>query len=143
MNENKKTVVLLGDSTIDNKLYTNGHPSVAEILRKKLGNEWKIIQLAFDGHHISDVYRQLKDFPESATHIVLSVGGNDALYHSHILESDNSSSVFLELAAEIIRVHPHGRGKSLPRDIRKIIIINKINNCFYLLLGGAGYSLPS
>jgi hypothetical protein len=81
-------IVLLGDSTLDNGTYTKGGPSVAELLQRKAGPGCRVFLLAVDGHRIRNVYNQLKNIPEDATHLVLSVGGNDALGYGYILEND-------------------------------------------------------
>src|SRR5688500_2671931 len=47
---------------------------------------WEATLLAVDGAVIDDVFRQLGDIPADATHIVLSVGGNDALGHVELLD---------------------------------------------------------
>jgi hypothetical protein len=76
-------VVLLGDSTFDNAAYTDGGPDVASQLRQRLGD--RVTLLAVDGAVTWDVPRQLEGLPEDATHLALSVGGNDALMRQSIL----------------------------------------------------------
>jgi hypothetical protein len=78
-------LVLLGDSIFDNAVYVPGHPAVIEQVRAALPRDWRATLLAVDGHVISDVAGQLRRMPEDATHLAVSVGGNDALGHSHIL----------------------------------------------------------
>jgi lysophospholipase L1-like esterase len=78
-------VILLGDSIFDNAAYTAGGPDVVSQLRKLLPSGWTATLLAVDGHRTDDVNRQLAKLPRSATHLVLSVGGNDALFHSDLL----------------------------------------------------------
>ncbi len=96
----KKHLVLLGDSTLDNKPYTEGGPAVSEFLLELLEPEWKVTLKAVDGHRIHDVYSQLERLPMDTTHLCMSVGGNDALSYSHILQEDSGSipSVLLELS---------------------------------------------
>lgn len=79
-------VVLLGDSIFDNARYVPERPSVIEQVRRSLPSGWKATLLAVDGHIASDVQRQLARFPEDASHLVVSVGGNDALGESGILQ---------------------------------------------------------
>jgi hypothetical protein len=76
-------VVLVGDSTFDNAAYTDGGPDVASQLRERLGG--RVTLLAVDGAVTWDVLRQLEGLPEDATHLALSVGGNDALMRQSIL----------------------------------------------------------
>ena len=78
-------VILLGDSIFDNAAYTAGGPDVVSQLRKLLPGGWTSTLLAVDGHKIEDVDRQLSQLPKVATHLVLSVGGNDALSHGDLL----------------------------------------------------------
>jgi lysophospholipase L1-like esterase len=78
-------VSLLGDSIFDNAAYTAGGPDVVSQLRKLLPGSWTATLLAVDGHRTEDVVRQLAQLPKDATHLVLSVGGNDALSHGDLL----------------------------------------------------------
>jgi hypothetical protein len=80
-----KHVVLLGDSIFDNQSYVGAAPDVIRQLRARLGPEWKATLLAVDGDVTADVAGQLKRLPQDATHLVVSVGGNDALGSSSIL----------------------------------------------------------
>ena len=78
-------VVLLGDSIFDNARYVPGRPPVIEQLRQALPPGWLATLLAVDGHITKDVAQQLKKLPADATHLVISVGGNDALGQTSIL----------------------------------------------------------
>ena len=78
-------VILLGDSIFDNAAYTAGGPDVVSQLRRLLPRGWTSTLLAIDGHRTEDVKRQLSQLPSGATHLVLSVGGNDALSHGDLL----------------------------------------------------------
>jgi lysophospholipase L1-like esterase len=78
-------VILLGDSIFDNAAYTAGGPDVVSQLRRLLPSGWTATLLAVDGHRTEDVNRQLAKLPSDATHLVLSVGGNDALSHGDLL----------------------------------------------------------
>lgn len=78
-------VVLLGDSIFDNAHYVPGGPPVIEQLRKTLPEGWLATLLAIDGNVTSDVTRQLQKLEPDASHLVISVGGNDALQQSFIL----------------------------------------------------------
>jgi GDSL-like Lipase/Acylhydrolase family len=85
-------VVLLGDSIFDNGAYTNGAPDVITQLRSILPTNWRATLLAVDGHRTEDVRNQVARLPPDASHLVLSVGGNDALAHSDLLEQRATSS---------------------------------------------------
>lgn len=78
-------VVLLGDSIFDNRSYVPGHPDVAAQLRGELGDGHTVSLLAVDGDVTTDVEGQLKRLPPDATHLFISVGGNDALRRSGLL----------------------------------------------------------
>ncbi len=79
-------IVLLGDSIFDNAAYVGGGPDVVTLLGKALPGGWRATLLAVDGAVTDDVPRQLARVPAGATHLVLSVGGNDALGHVGLLE---------------------------------------------------------
>lgn len=78
-------LVLLGDSIFDNARYVPDRPPVIEQVRRSLPTGWRATLLAVDGHVTRDVERQLSRLPADATHLVVSVGGNDALGESGIL----------------------------------------------------------
>ena len=79
-------VALLGDSIFDNGAYTGGGPDVVTQLRPLLPGGWQATLLAVDGARTEDVARQLTRLPRDGSHLVLSVGGNDALAHGDLLE---------------------------------------------------------
>lgn len=78
-------VVLLGDSIFDNAAYVGGSPDVVSQLRDELDG-WRCSLLAVDGDVIAGVQRQLGALPQDATHLVVSVGGNDALGYGFLLQ---------------------------------------------------------
>jgi lysophospholipase L1-like esterase len=78
-------VVLLGDSIFDNAAYTGGAPDVVQRLRQGLPHGSKATLGAVDGAAIRDVGEQLRLLPADATHLIVSVGGNDALGHIDFL----------------------------------------------------------
>ena len=86
-----KHVVLLGDSILDNVAYTNGGPDIAAQLHEIMPSVDHVTLLAHDGDMTIDIGTQLKKMPDDATHLVLSVGGNDALMHSDFLMEEASS----------------------------------------------------
>lgn len=71
-------VVLLGDSIFDNGQYTGGGLDVASQLRKLLPG-WGVSLLAVDGSTTFNIPDQMRRLPKESTHLVLSVGGNNAL----------------------------------------------------------------
>jgi hypothetical protein len=72
-------ITLLGDSVFDNLKYVQPEPDVLAHLRQLLPAGWKASLHAVDGTVTNDVAGQLADLPADATHLVLSVGGNDLL----------------------------------------------------------------
>lgn len=85
-------VVLLGDSIFDNAAYVAGGPDVVTQVARALPAGWTATLLAVDGAVITGVEQQLARLPVDATHLVVSVGGNDALGHSDLLERRATSS---------------------------------------------------
>jgi lysophospholipase L1-like esterase len=78
-------VVLLGDSILDNGAYVGRDPAVVDQVRAELPAGWSATLLAVDGSVTRDVARQLARLPADPTHLVVSVGGNDALGASGLL----------------------------------------------------------
>ncbi len=78
--------MLLGDSIFDNKVYVGeDDPAVIDQLGTHLPAGWRASLLAVDGDVTADVITQLKGLPDDATHLVVSVGGNDGLQSSDVL----------------------------------------------------------
>ncbi|MBN9119643.1 MAG: SGNH/GDSL hydrolase family protein, partial [Planctomycetes bacterium] len=75
----------LGDSIFDNARYVPDRPPVIEQVRRGLPPDWKATLVAVDGHTVEDIALQLPRVPSDATHLVVSVGGNDALMASGLL----------------------------------------------------------
>lgn len=77
---NNDTVILMGDSVLNNANYVPAGKSVYDSLKSKLS---KVINLAKDGATISDLYGQLDKIPidlnNTNTYIFISAGGNDIL----------------------------------------------------------------
>jgi len=86
-----KHVALLGDSVFDNGAYVGGGPDVLTQLRQRLPAGWRATLAAVDGSVIRDIPHQLERVPDDATHLVISVGGNDALGFSAVLGAPSRS----------------------------------------------------
>lgn len=92
------SIVLIGDSVLDNQAYTGAEPDVAGHLRGLLPPDWTVTLCAVDGTTTSDVASQFGKVPSSATHVVLSLGGNDAMDNADLLEMPvDSTGVALEI----------------------------------------------
>jgi hypothetical protein len=99
---NARTLVLLGDSILDNAPYTRPAPDTTHHLRQCLGAGWTVERLARDGAVISDVRFQVAELPARVDCAVLSVGGNDAAEHIDLLERRVSSAAeVLDALADI------------------------------------------
>jgi len=81
-----KHVVLLGDSIFDNKAYVGDGPDVIKQVSEALPDGWAATLAALDGATTSDIKGQLKTMPSDATHLVVSIGGNDALQEKDLIE---------------------------------------------------------
>ena len=85
-------VVLLGDSIFDNGVYVRrGEPDVVKQVQARLPQGWKATLCAVDGAVTTGVERQMERVPPDASHLVVSVGGNDALRNSGILREQARS----------------------------------------------------
>ena len=84
-------VVLLGDSIFDNKAYVGGGPDVIAQLGAMLPAGSTATLAARDGSTTSDIAGQLATVPKDATHLVISVGGNNALGEKGLIEEKAQS----------------------------------------------------
>jgi lysophospholipase L1-like esterase len=84
-------IALLGDSIFDNSAYTGGEPDVVSHLQTMLPKGWQASLLAVDGALTSDLQAQLPRVRDES-HIVISVGGNDALLSADLLNVRVSST---------------------------------------------------
>lgn len=119
-------VVLLGDSIFDNAAYVPGGPDVLAHLQRRLPAGWDATLAAIDGATTEDMGIQYGRIPPDASHLVLSIGGNDALMNIDILERRASSSAevlamladvrdaFGERYGEVLHTL---RGKGLPLTV--------------------------
>ena len=97
-----KHVVLLGDSVFANQAYTEGAPDVAAQLKKLLPEGWQVTLLAADTATNADIAVQLAQLPEGASHLVVSVGGDNTLGLEALFKNDaDSVEDALDALAEI------------------------------------------
>jgi hypothetical protein len=85
-------IILLGDSIFDNSRYVPGESAVIQHLERMLPNGWRATLLAVDGSETTTMSLQLGKIPRDASHLVLSVGGNDALGCSAVILHEPASS---------------------------------------------------
>jgi len=81
-----KHVVLLGDSIFDNKAYVGDGPDVIKQVSEALPEGSTATLAARDGSTTGDIKTQLAALPSDATHLVVSVGGNNALDEKGLIE---------------------------------------------------------
>src|SRR2546423_14994025 len=80
-------VILLGDSVFDNGAYIGRDPDVRQQVEQISSQGLKATLRARDGAVISEVGNQLRALPSDATHLIISVGGNDALREAGVLDA--------------------------------------------------------
>lgn len=113
-------IVLLGDSIFDNAAYVGRGPAVIDQLRATLPSGWDATLLAVDGATTHDVPPQVRRVPSNATHLVLSMGGNDALGLSQLLELPvKSTAEALRLFARALRDFEESYRAALTACLRK------------------------
>ena len=95
-------IVLLGDSVFDNAAYVGSGPDVITQLRSILPGGWSATLAAVDGSVTGDVIKQIRGIPRTATHLIVSAGGNDALSQAGVLQEPvRSVAEALEELAEL------------------------------------------
>lgn len=80
-------IVLLSDSIFDNASYTGGKPDVIAQVKDRIAGRAKASLLAVDGATTRGIASQLARLPGDASHLVMSVGGNDALGSQGVLSA--------------------------------------------------------
>jgi hypothetical protein len=115
-------LVLFGDSIFDNARYVPDGKCVIEHLRDQLPPGWQASLLAVDGAVTDDVALQIRRFPADATHIAVSVGGNDALGAARTLfEPAPSGNAYLDRLAVV-----HEQFSAHYRDmLRQVLALGK------------------
>jgi len=83
-------IVLIGDSVLDNASYVDSGESIQDLLHKAIPNA-TISLLAVDGSMTTDISKQIANFPQDATHIIFSCGGNDAINSIDVLNQSTST----------------------------------------------------
>jgi GDSL-like Lipase/Acylhydrolase family len=86
-------IALLGDSIFDNAAYTRGAPDVVTHLRRLMPKPWRATLCAVDGATTWSFDSQLARVPADASHLVVSIGGNDALQSADLLSLRVSSAL--------------------------------------------------
>jgi hypothetical protein len=127
-------LILLGDSIFDNSAYTEGGPDVVNQVREILPGGWTATLLAVDGATTDDVADQLALLPADASHLVLSIGGNNALLQASVLDNPASSTgqAVGYLADEAARFEKYYRSaiKECLRPGLPLTVCTIYNGCF-------------
>jgi hypothetical protein len=86
-------VALIGDSIFDNASYTHGLPDVVGHVRQLIAPGHTATLVAQDGSTTADVFeKQLPLLPTDLTHAAVSMGGNDGILHSDLLDAPVGST---------------------------------------------------
>jgi GDSL-like Lipase/Acylhydrolase family len=85
-------IALLGDSIFDNSSYTGREPDVVTHLRALLPSGARATLLAVDGAITRSLPEQVRGTPADATHLVVSIGGNDTLSYLDLLDAPATST---------------------------------------------------
>ena len=124
-------IVLLGDSVFDNGAYTGSEPDVLTHLRSVLPESWRATMCAVDGATTSSLASQVRSIPADATHLFVSIGGNDALGNIDLLSTPvRSTAEALRLFGERVAAFEQGyrRGLVPVLALRKPVTVSTIYN---------------
>lgn len=114
-------VVLLGDSILDNQSYVQaGEYDVRTQLARLLGNDHQVTLCAVDGSMIDDVERQLGSVPKNATHLVVSMGGNNLINQMSYLDIDVATTMGAML---VLNEVSNNFRKQYHQTLQKIIVV--------------------
>lgn len=111
-------LALLGDSVFDNAAYVKPNADVPTLLRRRL-REGEVVLLAKDGGRMADVSLQLSRLPAHTTHLVINVGGNDALDRAGVLDATalDAADAFRALA-DIVEIFEEGYRRMLATALK-------------------------
>ena len=130
-----KHIILAGDSVFDNRTYVEvGEPDVRDQLDDLLDPEDKVTLIAVDGDINNNVSKQLDNIPNDATHLFISIGGNDALMHiDSFTDSVNTIGEALDSFNEMVQEFERDYIKMLTNVIKyglKTTLCTIYNPCF-------------
>jgi len=102
--EVREEIALLGDSIFDNRAYTRGEPDVITHLQTMLPRGWTARLLAVDGATTNHLSAQARRVPVTTTHIVVSIGGNDALMNQDLLAASvrSTAEALAQIAGRVV-----------------------------------------
>ena len=130
-----KHIILAGDSVFDNRTYVEvGEPDVRDQLADLLDPGDKATLIAVDGDINNNVSKQLDNIPNDATHLFISIGGNDALMHiDSFTDSVNTIGEALDSFNEMVQEFERDYIKMLTNVIKyglKTTLCTIYNPCF-------------
>ena len=130
-----KHIILAGDSVFDNRTYVEvGEPDVRNQLADLLDDGDKATLIAVDGDINNNVSKQLDNIPNDATHLFISIGGNDALMHiDSFTDSVNTIGEALDSFNEMVQEFEKEYIKMLTNTIKyglKTTLCTIYNPCF-------------
>jgi len=130
-----KHIILAGDSVFDNRTYVEvGEPDVRDQLADLLDDGDKATLIAVDGDINNNVSKQLDNIPNDATHLFISIGGNDALMHiDSFTDSVNTIGEALDSFNEMVQKFERDYIKMLTNVIKyglKTTLCTIYNPCF-------------
>lgn len=96
-------VILLGDSIFDNGGYVEPGRAVHDHFCRCLPSGSRATLLAVDGAVSADVASQLARLPADATHLIISVGGNDALPYASLIRYERAET-YLDVADHLATI---------------------------------------
>lgn len=112
-------IFFLGDSVFDNAAYVASGQALIDKLTDRLPAGWRVTMNARDGAVIADVSRQVEQSPADATHLIVSVGGNDALRQVGLLDEPAASvGEALALLATVRETFQHDYRTMLDRVLQ-------------------------
>jgi hypothetical protein len=97
-----QTLLLLGDSILDNGPYTHPEPDTTAHLARLLAPQWTVERLAQDGATMRGLPLQLQALDYRPDVAVLSIGGNDLVPYINIIERPATSAA--EVLAELLAI---------------------------------------
>lgn len=98
-------IALIGDSIFDNKAYVKeAEPDIHGQLAALLPVGHQATLLAVDGDKLIHIPAQLQRLPNSATHLVISIGGNDVLGYLGLLSLSANSITHALMQMSAIRL---------------------------------------
>lgn len=101
---NKATIVLVGDSMLNNETYVKKGESVEEKIKLRTRN---VFNFAEDNSTINDCYEQVEQIPKTfnrdSTYIFVSAGGNDIINTPDITTSREKLEVLKDSYVKLIK----------------------------------------